>query len=129
MVADGGSVIDAAHFTPCPLGSMEVYLPASTDLYKPGLPPIDDIDFIEDILVPKPTQTEVDAAFANATPDEPVAVVTLGGPEMATDGQFVQNRSGSGVLTVPEGWEIASQETFDGTTDLTVSTYEKEGRR
>ena len=118
-----GAVIDSAHFTPCPLGSVEVYLPSSVDLYKPGLPAIDDVDFIKSILVPNETQTVVDEAFAGPGP---VAVVTLGGPELVTDTQFEHNRTG-GPMSVPEGWQVVDQKVFDGETDLTVSTYERKG--
>ncbi|MBK5110621.1 MAG: glycosyltransferase family 39 protein [Thermoleophilia bacterium] len=123
VVADGGVAIDAAHFTPSPMSAANAYLPSSVTLYRPGLPALDEVDFINRILVPKPRQPVVDEAFADAD-GGPVAVMTFGGPDLATDRQFIHDKTG-GVVEVPEGWSITAQEEFEGLQDLTVTTYER----
>lgn len=118
-----GVVVDAGHLTPAPYTSFEAYLPESIPRYEPLVSP-DRPDFIKDIFFKEDPQKAVDRAFATAGPVE-VVTVAQGGP--VTEDGFVVQLDSANPVSVPPGWKITKQVTFDGVQDLVVTTFERRG--
>ncbi len=118
----GDAIVDNSHITPVPLTPLDAYLEGEREHeyrlnLQTGQPP-----FLPGGRVPD-RKAQVRQAFSGSGR---VFVATLTGQDELLQGKLFV---GDGHLEIPDGWQVAEQEVFDGLYPVTVTVFEREPPR